>query len=62
MIGEHPGEGGSEMTDIEHRPGRRAGRPVPAWTAVGVIELFEAEALVEISCEAVLPAGGGVKR
>ena len=30
--------------------------PYPAWTAVGVTELFEPEALVEVSCEAVLPA------
>jgi enamine deaminase RidA (YjgF/YER057c/UK114 family) len=30
--------------------------PYPAWTAVGVTELFEPDALVEISCEAVLPA------
>jgi enamine deaminase RidA (YjgF/YER057c/UK114 family) len=28
--------------------------PYPAWTAVGVTELFEPEALVEVSCEAVL--------
>ena len=28
--------------------------PYPAWTAVGVSELFEPPALVEISCEAVL--------
>ena len=28
--------------------------PYPAWTAVGVMELFEPEALVEVSCEAVL--------
>ncbi len=30
--------------------------PYPAWTAVGVTELFEPEALVEVSCEAILPA------
>jgi enamine deaminase RidA (YjgF/YER057c/UK114 family) len=30
--------------------------PYPAWTAVGVAELFEPEALVEVSCVAVLPA------
>ena len=30
--------------------------PYPAWTAVGITELFEPEALVEVSCEAVLPA------
>jgi enamine deaminase RidA (YjgF/YER057c/UK114 family) len=29
--------------------------PYPAWTAVGVTELFEEGALVEISCVAVLP-------
>ncbi len=28
--------------------------PLPAWTAVGVVELFEAEALIEISCRAVV--------
>lgn len=28
--------------------------PFPAWTAVGVTELFEPEALVEISCVAAL--------
>jgi enamine deaminase RidA (YjgF/YER057c/UK114 family) len=28
--------------------------PYPAWTATGITELFEAEALVEISCLAVL--------
>jgi enamine deaminase RidA (YjgF/YER057c/UK114 family) len=28
--------------------------PYPAWTALGVTELFEPEALVEVSCEAVL--------
>jgi enamine deaminase RidA (YjgF/YER057c/UK114 family) len=28
--------------------------PYPAWSAVGVSELFEPEALVEISCVAVL--------
>ena len=27
-------------------------RPFPAWTAVGVIELFDADALVEVSCRA----------
>lgn len=30
-------------------------QPFPAWTAVGVTELFEDEALVEISCTAILP-------
>ncbi len=29
----------------------------PAWTAVGVTELIDAPAVVEISCEAVLPDG-----
>lgn len=29
--------------------------PYPAWTAVGVTELIDPPALVEISCEAVLP-------
>lgn len=29
--------------------------PYPAWTTVGVTELFESDALVEISCTAVLP-------
>jgi enamine deaminase RidA (YjgF/YER057c/UK114 family) len=29
--------------------------PYPAWTAVGVTELFEEGALVEISCVAVVP-------
>lgn len=29
--------------------------PYPAWTAVGVTELFEEQALVEISCVAVMP-------
>jgi enamine deaminase RidA (YjgF/YER057c/UK114 family) len=28
--------------------------PYPAWTAVGVTELFEPEALVEVSCVAVV--------
>jgi len=28
--------------------------PFPAWTAVGVTELFEPEALVEISCTALM--------
>ncbi|MEO5919569.1 MAG: Rid family hydrolase [Pseudolysinimonas sp.] len=27
--------------------------PLPAWTAVGVVALFDAEALVEVSCRAV---------
>lgn len=31
--------------------------PYPVWTAVGVTELFERPALVEISCEAVIPGG-----
>jgi enamine deaminase RidA (YjgF/YER057c/UK114 family) len=31
--------------------------PYPAWTAVGVTELILSEALVEISCVAVVPAG-----
>jgi enamine deaminase RidA (YjgF/YER057c/UK114 family) len=30
--------------------------PYPAWTAVGVTELIDPPALVEISCEALLPA------
>jgi len=30
--------------------------PYPAWTDVGVTELFEPDAVVEISCIAVLPA------
>jgi enamine deaminase RidA (YjgF/YER057c/UK114 family) len=30
--------------------------PYPAWTAVGVTELFPPDAVVEISCIAVLPA------
>jgi enamine deaminase RidA (YjgF/YER057c/UK114 family) len=29
--------------------------PYPAWTAVGVTELIVAEALIEISCVAILP-------
>jgi enamine deaminase RidA (YjgF/YER057c/UK114 family) len=29
--------------------------PYPAWTAVGVTELIDPPALVEISCEALLP-------
>jgi enamine deaminase RidA (YjgF/YER057c/UK114 family) len=29
--------------------------PLPAWTAVGVTELFEPDALVEISCTAIVP-------
>jgi enamine deaminase RidA (YjgF/YER057c/UK114 family) len=29
--------------------------PYPAWTAVGVVELFDAEAVVEISCVAIVP-------
>lgn len=29
--------------------------PYPAWTAVGIAELIDSPALVEISCEAVLP-------
>ena len=29
--------------------------PFPAWTAVGVTEFFEPEALVEISCTALVP-------
>jgi enamine deaminase RidA (YjgF/YER057c/UK114 family) len=32
--------------------------PYPAWTAVGVMELWEAEALVEIECLARLPKAG----
>jgi enamine deaminase RidA (YjgF/YER057c/UK114 family) len=31
--------------------------PYPAWTAVGVTELILPEALVEISCVAVVPTG-----
>jgi len=31
--------------------------PYPAWTAVGVTELIDPPALVEISCEAALPDG-----
>jgi len=31
--------------------------PRPAWTAVGVTELIVSEALVEISCVAVVPTG-----
>jgi enamine deaminase RidA (YjgF/YER057c/UK114 family) len=31
--------------------------PYPAWTAVGVTELIDPPAVVEISCEAVLPDG-----
>jgi enamine deaminase RidA (YjgF/YER057c/UK114 family) len=31
--------------------------PFPAWTAVGVTELIFPEALIEISCVAILPAG-----
>jgi enamine deaminase RidA (YjgF/YER057c/UK114 family) len=30
--------------------------PYPAWTAVGVVEFFEPEAVVEISCVAVAPS------
>jgi enamine deaminase RidA (YjgF/YER057c/UK114 family) len=30
--------------------------PYPAWTAVGVTELIDPPALVEISCEALLPS------
>jgi len=30
--------------------------PYPAWTAVGVTELILSEALVEISCAAIVPA------
>jgi enamine deaminase RidA (YjgF/YER057c/UK114 family) len=33
--------------------------PYPAWTAVGVTELIDGPALVEISCEAVLPDDPG---
>lgn len=29
--------------------------PYPAWTAVGVSELFDPEAVIEISCVAVVP-------
>jgi enamine deaminase RidA (YjgF/YER057c/UK114 family) len=32
-------------------------RPFPAWTDVGVTDLFESDAIVEISCVAVLAAG-----
>ncbi len=35
--------------------------PYPAWTAVGVTELWEAEALVEIECLARLPTAGSPK-
>jgi enamine deaminase RidA (YjgF/YER057c/UK114 family) len=31
--------------------------PYPAWTAVGVTELIDPGAVVEISCEAILPDG-----
>lgn len=31
--------------------------PYPAWTAVGVTELFDSEAVIEISCVAVVPHG-----
>ena len=31
--------------------------PYPAWTAVGVTELILPEALIEVSCVSVLPAG-----
>ena len=31
------------------------GEPYPVWTAVGVTELFDPEAIVEISCVAVAP-------
>lgn len=30
-------------------------KPLPAWTAVGVVELYEGPAVVELSCTAVLP-------
>ena len=30
-------------------------KPLPAWTAVGVVELFEEPAVVELSCIAVVP-------
>jgi enamine deaminase RidA (YjgF/YER057c/UK114 family) len=30
-------------------------KPYPAWTAVGVTELYDLEALVEISCIAIIP-------
>ena len=33
--------------------------PYPAWTAVGVTELILQEALVEISCVVIIPAGPG---
>jgi enamine deaminase RidA (YjgF/YER057c/UK114 family) len=33
--------------------------PYPAWTAVGVTELYVPEALVEISCVAVVPTHPG---
>jgi enamine deaminase RidA (YjgF/YER057c/UK114 family) len=33
--------------------------PYPAWTAVGVTELFEPDALVEIQCVAALPTQYG---
>ena len=29
--------------------------PFPAWTAVGVTDFFEPEAVVEVSCTAILP-------
>jgi enamine deaminase RidA (YjgF/YER057c/UK114 family) len=35
------------------------GVPFPAWTAVGVTELWPADAVVEISCVAVLRQGSG---
>ncbi len=31
--------------------------PYPTWTAVGVTELFDAEAVIEMSCVAVVPQG-----
>ena len=31
--------------------------PYPAWTAVGVTELFDSEAVIEISCVAIVPHG-----
>ncbi|MDP9250273.1 MAG: Rid family hydrolase [Chloroflexota bacterium] len=39
--------------------GEFIGAPFPAWTAVGVTELWPPEALIEISCVALLPEATG---
>jgi enamine deaminase RidA (YjgF/YER057c/UK114 family) len=58
MTSYHVGLRGHEE-EVLRIAGEFIGKPFPAWTAVGVTELWPPEALIEIACIAVPPGAAG---